>query len=149
MSWHKYGMGTLYREVQVGWDLNGTPAGIDETMFVKNDSSNTFISLRHVLTTGTPYSDSYGYNNNSVQFDLGGSELDVDTYSLHKEVVAYNENDVTHFNQSVYGGNDTSVIVGAFDELRLVNNPKQVWLGKIAYYPARLPDATLQAMTEE
>lgn len=149
MSWHKYGMGTLYREVQVGWDLVGPPAGIDETMFVKNDSSNTFISLRHVQTTGSPISDSYGYNNNSVQFDLGGSDLDVDTYSLHKEVVAYNENDATHYNQSVYGGNDTSVIVGAFDELRLANNPKQVWLGKVSYYPARLPDATLQAMTEE
>jgi hypothetical protein len=146
-SWHKYGMGTLYRELRLDWDLNDTPAGVDETMFVKNDGSNTFISLRHVQTTGTPYADSYAYTNNTAQFDLGGSS--VGTYDLHKEAVAYNENESVHYKQGTWGSEDTSVIVGAFDELRLAHNPKQLWLGKVAYYPARLPNATLQAMTEE
>ena len=146
-SWHSYGSGTVYRELKEDWDLVGTTAGVHETAFVQNDGSNTFISLRHVSTTGTPYADSFGYYNNTSQFDLAGTAIG--SYDVHKEAVSYTHNYASHWKQGVSGGSDASVNVGAFTELRLMGGAKQAWLKKVAYYPVALPDATLQAMTEE
>ena len=131
--------------------LVASPSSVNDIGFIGTDGNNYF-KIRYVTdsTLDDAYIDAYGTSNSSVQFDFGGSHNEVDTSALRnvKTALAAKLND----SALTYNGNTVEVDTGCALPLNvgtfyIGQNPKQLYVKRIMYYPKRLPNAQLVTLT--
>ena len=151
-SWYRQDEGSVFVEYQYGFKL----AAIRTVAFTDGTGSN-FLEVvaapGSVPTTGTG---SYLFGGSGGVFSIStqsGSSLNVVAFAQRKFAGAYALNDFASCNNAGPLGTDTNDVVPVVDRLFFgntvdSNNAKLCgWIRKIAYYPARLTNAQLQALT--
>jgi hypothetical protein len=143
-NFYSAGQGTLYAEYLGSQDTFCGIAAFQSTF-------NTINSRISLLQVSAITAEALVLNSGTTQAQL--AENTVVEGLLSKVVVSYVENDVgASFNNSVETTDTSATIPSDITALRIGGfsggNSLNSTIKKIAYYPKRLPNATLQAMTE-
>ena len=133
-------------------DGNHALAVITTSDFLATDYS--YLVRQYPATSPNGVLDGYGIvNGGSSQFDFDGNTTHPPDTDF-KVAVGLKENDFAFYYDGTFGGNDTSGLWSNFGRLYIGSSttaPDNCWnstIKKIAFYPKRLLNATLQAMTE-
>lgn len=150
IAWNLAGPGTLVIEYE-----HAGVSNIDQTVLaVTNGTNNNLLYQFNRNTSGTLQSALLRNNVNVVQarFDFTAASAN----QIVKQALAWATNDVNATMNGVLGTNDTVADIttdfSQATQLRLGRdgfntNPFFGWIRSLIYYPTRLPNATLQALT--
>jgi len=146
-SWFSAGAFSIYREINMGWDMLRSPSTtavlkIDNllsnslTMRVVTDASAPQLDVT-LSTFGSSYADTADNNN-------------ISGYNSFKQALAIDPTSLFSHATGGSGGTDTSVLL-ANDYSRMLLNADEDrnWIKKIAFYPKKLTLTQLSAMVEE
>jgi hypothetical protein len=140
------GEGTIYSEHQ-------SVATVNQRIYCINDGSNnnTFNGL---ISTSSGTGVSFEVRKDGVGYAFQPSSITPVAGQIYRLAAAYAYNDVAASRDGNTVGTDTSVITPAVNQMMIgsqstTSNQSQVTIKKIAIYPKRLSNATLQAMTTE
>ena len=140
------GEGTIYSEHQ-------SVATVNQRIYCINDGSNnnTFNGL---ISTSGGGGVNFEVRKDGVGYAFQPSAITPVAGQIYRLAAAYAYNDVASSRDGNTVGTDTSVITPAVNQMMIgsqsaTSNQSQVYIKKIAIYPKRLPNATLQAMTTE
>jgi hypothetical protein len=145
LNWYRQDEGTLHATSRL---MSTTTAVSVPTMaWVDNATggSPTLISLRYVSGSGSAVIDSYGFNNSVSQWDLNGPA--VTSQTVISCALAYATNDIALSVSGSTTETDTSAAVGQGMSRMLIGPYQNLHILKLAYYPKRLTNAELQAMS--
>lgn len=140
------GAGTIYSEHQ-------SVATVNQRIYCINDGSNnnTFNGL---ISTSGGGGVNFEVRKDGVGYAFQPSTITPVAGQIYRLAAAYAYNDVASSRDGNTVGTDTSVITPAVNQMMIgsqsaTSNQSQVYIKKIAIYPKRLSNATLQAMTTE
>lgn len=144
-SWYNAAEGTLYAEYRV------TAATVRNAAAISDNTLNNRIILRANNASGSGNAVSIGSVGGAVQWnDSAGTPS---LTQLNKFTVAYRRNDVAFALNAGAVVTDTSCLIPVVDRLNIGSDgsagtdPLNGHLGKLAYYPLRVTNAQLQAIT--
>ena len=140
---------TLYRDVTAGWDMLRSPSASAQTR-IANDTYGNAINLRVVTDTSTPQLDAYMQSFGSASVDSSDNN-NVSNLSSFKQVLSVDpESLLSNATGGGASGVDTSIVLANdYSQLVIDVSPDRYWYGKIAFYPKKFTDATLQAMMQD
>jgi hypothetical protein len=142
-SWYRQGVGSLYGEA--------SKIGVNASDFLANLHDGTSNNRMQLVATTTQVNYAMVFNGTSQ----ASFSLTTNTQATVKHAAAWNTDDVAGTFNGGAAATDTSASVPAVNTL-VIGSPgvsiagSRSWNGhirKLAYYPARLPNATLQALT--
>ena len=139
-SWYNQSEGTIVSSI--------TPHDVTNNDFAYSLSDGTS-SERIVSLIGQSYSH-YVVDGGSIQAQINYAGYTANTET--KAAAAYATNDIAYATDGTVRGTDTSATIPTVDNLVIManrsnNNHVTGHVSRFAYYPVRLPDATLQALT--
>ncbi len=145
-SWFNTATGAMYTQGSVPY-LNNTSGRVFGAL---DDSTSS--NVMH-LRINDPASDKAGLGSM-----IGGVAVGADVgpvyvlNALSKLAFGYQTNNVNVAVNGLLGTNNTAISVPIFNRLRVgqstISTPLSGWIEKLKYYPARVPDAQLQLMTQ-
>jgi len=146
-DWYTQGGNTVYVDFERITDISPT---VYERIFTLSDgSASNRLYLYYEPNTSTGYTTLY---NNGVRY----SDYNLITFGTGnvKTSTSFDYNSLFTYVNGSSNTEDTSLIIPEFSKLNIgssVSNTTSInsTIKKIAFYPKRLPNATLQAMTEE
>jgi hypothetical protein len=143
-SWYNAAEGTLYAEYSTfSPTTNGYPFAID------NGSTNNFISIRTLASGGNALRSINITSSGSGQASVTFGILPLNTFT--KGALAYKFNDIAATYDAGSAVTDTSANIPVVNSARIGNLTNSIIMSgrirKLAYYPLRLTNANLQALT--
>ena len=146
-DWYTQGGNTVYVDFERITDIS--PAVYERIFTLSDGSASNRLYLYYEPNTSTGYTTLY---NNGVRY----SDYNLITFGTGnvKTSTSFDYNSLFTYVNGSSNTEDTSLIIPEFSKLNIgssVSNTTSInsTIKKIAFYPKRLPNATLQAMTEE
>ena len=128
------------------------PASTFPNVFRAGDgTANNFIAVAQISTNNRTYAT--GRVGGVNQWDINSSSATYNTTSLtaYKAAIAYQANNIGYSLSGTAAGTDTSATIPTVDRLEIgsanFSGYLNGWIQSIQYYPQRLPDSTLQALS--
>ena len=149
--WFKATEGTLYAECIV--DNSGLSSGYRYPGLASLDNNGPQNAIHLLLLINSSlglknFASEIYVNATALMSQINGTIVDG---AVTKLAIAYKENDSNFAFQGVIGTNDTSVTIPTVSRFRIAENrigtALNGWIRRIIYYPTRLTDAQLQALT--
>ncbi len=140
---------TLFREVNVGWDMLRSASASGVTRITNSGQTNN-IDMRIVTDASTPQLDVYLQSFGTFYADTADNN-DISSLSSFKQVLSIDsESLLTNSTGGGTSGEDTSVVFGNdYSRLKIESNPDRFWYKKVAFYPKKLTANQQLAMMEE
>jgi hypothetical protein len=146
-SWYRPDEGTLYAEVAYFGGLIGTAAG-SNVITIDDGTTNNFMYMRTVRDPSAPQADFQVVASGVVQLDSPGL-VPVVANTVYKRAIAYATNNTQEANNGSFDGAlDTSFIAPVVNRFAISIGNVGLHARKIAFYPLRVTDAQLQALTQ-
>ena len=142
--WYNATEGTLFAQyIRAGLTVSGGAAGFDD------GTANNMI--RFVFGTATPANQRFDVNTGGVSQAAILVNATGVVNTLYKDAGAYKLNDIAATENGAVVGVDTAATIPTVNILRLGTNPIGAylngWIQRFTYYPTRLSNAQLQAIT--
>lgn len=147
-SWYNQTQGTLFAQVVYYAELIASAAGTNN-IFVDDSSNLNFVAIRTVSNPTNPQADISVYSGGVSQVDTAGAQP-VLANTTYKRAFAFALNNMqAYVNAVTDGGAITSALMPVGVNRLVIGSGSltAMWIASISYYPTRLPNATLQALT--